>query len=87
MLIPEEGFVFSFRKSEKLGTDCVRGFSDCILRLPELEFEAFTADLGVGTAKVRGVEDKEVLFTKSFLLWVFFEALSPKDVVSLNDLS
>ena len=87
MLIPEEGFVLSFLKSEKLGTDCVRRFSDCIPRLPELEFKAFTADLVAGTAEVRGVEDKEVLLTKSLLLWVFFKPLSPKDVISLNGIS
>lgn len=86
LLIPEEGFVFSFLKSEKLGTDCARGFSDCALRLPELELRAFADDRGTGVAEVRGVAEDKFLLGKNFLVWVLLDALSPK-AASLNNLS
>ena len=84
LLSPEEGFVFSFLKSEKLGTDCARAFS--VLRFTVLGIEAFVADLGTGAAEVRGVDKGKFLLGKSFLAWVFLETLFPKDV-SLKDLS
>ena len=59
--------MFSFLKSEKFGTDCARGFSDCALRLPELEFESLVDDLGAAAAVVRGVDEDKFLLGKSFL--------------------
>jgi hypothetical protein len=59
--------VFSFLKSEKFGADCARGFSDCTLRLPELGLEILDDDRGTGTTVVRGVDEDEFLFSKSFL--------------------
>lgn len=78
--------MFSFLKSEKFGTDCARGFSDCARRLPELGKEILADDRGTGVTGVRGVEEDKFLFIKSFLFWELLEALSPKDA-SLNDLS
>ena len=86
LLVPEEGLVFSFLKSEKLGTDCARGFSDGALRLPELELRAFADDRGTVVAELRGVAEDAFLLGKNFLVWVFLDALSPK-AVSLNNLS
>lgn len=58
LLTAEEGFVFSFLKSEKFGTDWARGLS---LRLPPDERET-------DTAVVRGVPEGICLLGKIFLL-------------------
>lgn len=87
MLLAEYGLVFSFLKSEKLGTDCTRGFSDCILLLAKLELDALEADLEAATDKFRGVDDEKFLFGgKSLLFWALLEAPFPKDA-SLIELS
>lgn len=67
LLTPEEGFVFSFLKSEKLGTDCARGFSNSGLRRPELRLENLDDDRGAGAAGVQGVGEDKFLLGKSFL--------------------
>lgn len=77
--------MFSFLKSEKLGTDCTRGFSNCALCLPELGLEILDDNRGTG-AVVRGVDEDKFLFGKSFLFCEVLEAMSPKDA-SVNDLS
>lgn len=69
--------MFSFLKSERLGTECVRGFSN--LRLPETELLALTNDLGIDATVVRGVEER-LLLDKSFLDCMFLIELSPKKV-------
>jgi hypothetical protein len=68
LLAPEEGFVFSFLKSEKFGTDCARGFSDWTLRFPELELETLADDRGTEIAGVRGVDEDKFLLGKSFFV-------------------
>lgn len=86
LLAPEEGFVFSFLRSEKFGTDAAMGFSDCALRLPELEFESLDDDLGAGAAFVRAIDDDKFLLGKGFFVWLGLEAPSPEDP-SLRNLS
>lgn len=84
LLSPVTGFVFSFRRSEKLGTDCASGFSGWVLRLMELEFLALAEGLGIGAADVLGVEDDKLLLDISLLELVEDSLL---DKVSLQDLS
>lgn len=56
LLTPEEGFVFSFLKSEKFGTDCARGLSDSSLRRPVLMLETLADERGAGAVGVQGVD-------------------------------
>ena len=86
MLLAEYGFVFSFLRSEKLGTDCTRGFSDCILLFAKLELEALEADLEDAAATFRGVDDEKFLFGKTLLFWELLEAPFPTEA-SLIELS
>jgi len=74
--MPEEGLVFSFLKSEKLGTDCARGFSNGALRLPEVELEALTEDLEPGATELRGVDEDKLRFGKGFFIWLLLETPS-----------
>ena len=67
LLTPEEGFVFSFLRSEKLGTDCARGFSNSGLRRPELRLETLPDDRGADAVGVQGVDEGKFLLGKSFL--------------------
>lgn len=77
MLVPEKGFVFSFLRSEKFGTDCASGFSDCALRLPE-KLEALSDDREGSAAEVRGEDEDELRLGRGFLVWVLPVAPSPK---------
>lgn len=76
--------MFSFLSSEKLGTDCARGFSELTLRRTAVLFEALDADLGTGVASVRGVDEDELFVGKSFLLCALLDKPSTKEV-SMKD--
>ena len=65
LLALKEGFVFSFLKSEKFGTDSARGFSDCILLLLELGLYILADDRGTGAAAVRGVDEDKIMFRET----------------------
>lgn len=66
--------MFSFLKSEKLGTDCAREFS--ARRFPEEKFAPLTADRDI--AEVRGMDEGMLRLGKDFLLCVLLEAPSPE---------
>lgn len=65
--------MFSFLKSEKLGTDCTREFSGWVLHFTEQVLVALVDDLGTDAADVRGVEEDKLLLNGSFLELLLLE--------------